>query len=52
MYSQNLLFGSEAYTISSEIRKRLGAAEIRFYRRMLKTPWTARRTNQEVLQRA
>ena len=29
-----------------------GGAEIWFYRRMLRIPWTARRTNQEVMQRA
>ena len=28
-----------------------GGAEIWFYRRMLRIPWTARRTNQEVLRR-
>ena len=47
-----LLFGCEAWTISKEMRKRLQAAEMWFYRRMLRVPWTARRTNQEILQRA
>ena len=47
-----LLFGCEAWTISKEMRKRLEAAELWFYRRMLRIPWTARRTNQEVLQMA
>ena len=46
-----LLFGCEAWTISKGMRKRLEAVEIWFYRRMLRIPWTARRTNQEVLQR-
>ena len=32
--------------------KRLEAVEIWFHRRMLGIPWTARRTNQEVLQGA
>ena len=34
------------------MRKRLEAAEMRFFfLRMLRNPWTARRTNEEVLQR-
>ena len=47
-----LLFGCEAWTISKEMRKRLEATEVWFYRRMLRVPWTARRTNLEILQRA
>ena len=46
-----LLFGCEAWTISKEMRKRLEAVEMWFYRRMMRIPWTARMTNQEVLQR-
>ena len=46
-----LLFGCEAWTISREMRKRLEAVEMWFYRRMMRIPWTARMTNQEVLQR-
>ena len=34
------------------MRKILEAAEIWFYRRMLRVPWKARKPNQEVLQRA
>ena len=47
-----LLFGCEAWTISKEMRKRLEAAEIWFYRRMLRVPWTARRSNEDVLRMA
>ena len=47
-----LLFGCESWTISKEMRKRLEAAEMWFLRRMLRIPWTARRTNVEVLQMA
>ena len=47
-----LLFGCEAWTVSREMQKRLEAAEMFFYRRMLRIPWTARRTNEEVLQMA
>ena len=47
-----LMFGCEAWTISKEMRRRLEAAELWFIRRMLRVPWTARRTNEEVLQMA
>ena len=47
-----ILFGCECWTISKEMRKRLEAAEMWFLRRMLRIPWTARRTNEEVLRRA
>ena len=33
------------------MRRKLEAAEMWFYRRMLRIPWTARVTNQEVLER-
>ena len=46
-----LLFGCEAWTISKDMRRKLEAAEMWFYRRMLRIPWTARVTNQEVLER-
>ena len=47
-----MLFGCESWTISKEMRRRLEAAEIWFVRRMLRIPWPARRTNEEVLRRA
>ena len=47
-----ILFGCECWTISREMRKRIEAAEMWFIRRMLRIPWTARMTNQEVLWRA
>ena len=48
--SSVLLFRCESWTISKEWKKRLEAEEMWFYRRMLRVPQTARRTNQEVLQ--
>lgn len=45
-----LLYGSETWNISKKIKKKLEAAEMWFYRRMLKVPWTDKRTNEEVLQ--
>ena len=47
-----LLYGCEAWNISGVMRRRLEAAEMWFLRRMLRIPWTARRTNEEVLGRA
>ena len=47
-----ILFGCEGWTISKEMRRRLEAAEMWFIRRMMRIPWTARRTNDEVLQMA
>ena len=47
-----MLYGCETWTISREMKKRLEAAEMWFIRRMMRVPWEARRTNQEVLQMA
>ncbi len=46
-----ILYGSECWTLSSEMEQRLEATEVWFYRRMLKIPWTERVTNEEVLRR-
>ena len=47
-----LLYGSECWTISPTMRKRLEAVEMWFYRRMLRLSWTEHTTNEEVLTRA
>ena len=47
-----LLYGCESWTISAVMRRRLEATEMWLLRRMLRVPWTARRTNQHVLQMA
>ena len=44
-----LTYGCETWTISKESKKKIEAAEMWFYRRMLRIPWTARKTNIEVL---
>ena len=46
-----LLYGSECWTLSSEMEQRLEATEMWFYRQMLKISWTERATNEEVLRR-
>ena len=46
-----LLYGSESWTISSRMRRRLEAIEMWFYRRMLRISWTQHVSNYEVLRR-
>ena len=45
------MYGCEIWTITSKTRKNLEAAEMWFYRRILRIPWTAHQTNVSVLQR-
>ena len=47
-----LMYGCEAWTINKQIEKKLEAVEMWFLRRILRIPWTARKTNQEVLKEA
>ena len=47
-----LMYGCEAWTINKQIQKKLEAVEMWFLRRMLRIPWTAKKTNQEVLKEA
>ena len=44
-----MLYGCETWTITNTIQKKLEAAEMWMWRRMLKIPWTHRKTNEEVL---
>ena len=45
-----LLYGCESWTISKKVRKRIEAAEMWFWRRMKRIPWTAILINETVLQ--
>ena len=47
----NFLYASECWTVSAHIRSKLEAAEMWFYWRMLKIPWTLDVTNEEVLKK-
>ena len=47
-----MLYGCETWSISKVMRDRLEAAEMWLLRRMLRIPWTARMTNEEVRERA
>ena len=46
-----MLYGCEAWNISSAMQKKIEAAEMWFYRRMLRISWTEHATNVSVLQR-
>ena len=47
-----LTYGCEAWTISKNIKSILEATEMWFLRRMMRIPWTARKTNDDVLKEA
>ena len=45
-----LLYGVESWTVTETMGKRLEAMEMWCWRKMMKIPWTARRTNEAVLE--
>ena len=49
MLSQVILYGCESWTIKKTERQRIDAFELWCWRRLLRVPWTARRSNQSVL---
>ena len=42
-------YGSESWTIKKAERRRIDASELRCWRRLLRVPWTARRSKQSIL---
>jgi hypothetical protein len=46
-----LLYGSECWTISKEMEKRLEATEMRFLRKMLGVSWTVKESNESIMKR-
>ena len=42
-------YGCESWTIKKVERRRIDAFELRCWRRLLRVPWTARRSNQSIL---
>ena len=44
-----VMYGCESWTVKKAERQRIGAFELWCWRRLLKVPWTARRSNQSVL---
>ena len=47
-----LLYGCEAWTIDERMKRSLETTEMWFFRRMMRIPWTAKKTNEEVLTEA
>lgn len=43
-------YGSESWTINAECQNRIEAFEMFSYRRMLRIPWTDRRTNRSIIE--
>ena len=43
------MHGCESWTIKKAERRRIDAFELWFWRRLLRVPWTARRSNQSIL---
>ena len=44
-----VMYGCESWTIKKAERQRIDAFELWCYRRLLRVPWTARRSNQSIL---
>ena len=44
-----VMYGCESWTIKKAERRRIDASELWFWRRLLRVPWTARRSNQSIL---
>ena len=44
-----VMFGYESWTIKKAERQRIDAFELWCWRRLLRVPWTARRSNQSIL---
>ena len=44
-----VMHGCESWTVKKAERQRIGAFELWCWRRLLRVPWTARRSNQSIL---
>ena len=44
-----VMYGCESWTIKKAERQRINAFELWYWRRLLRVPWTARRSNQSIL---
>ena len=44
-----VMYGCESWTVKKAVRRRIDAFELWCWRRLLRVPWTARRSNQSVL---
>ena len=44
-----VMYGCESWTVKKAEHQRIDAFELRYWRRLLRVPWTARRSNQSIL---
>ena len=44
-----VMYGCESWTVKKSEHRRIDAFELRCWRRLLRVPWTARRSNQSIL---
>ena len=44
-----VMYGCESWAIKKAERQRIDAFEVWYWRRLLRVPWTARRSNQSIL---
>ena len=44
-----VMYGCESWTVKKAEHRRIDAFEVWFWRRLLRVPWTARRSNQSIL---
>ena len=44
-----LMYGCESWTVKKAGRRKIDASELWCWRRLLRVPWTARRSNQSIL---
>ena len=44
-----VMYGCESWTVKKTERQRIDAFELQYWRRLLRVPWTARRSNQSIL---
>ena len=49
MVFPTVMYGCESWTVKKAERRRIDAFEQRCWRRLLRVPWTARRSNQSIL---
>ena len=49
MVFQVVMYGCESWTVKKAGRRRIDAFELWYWRRLLRVPWTARRSNQSIL---
>ena len=46
-----VMYGCESWTVKKAQHRRIDAFELWFWRRLLRVPWTARRSNQSILKK-